>query len=191
MTDALLQPTVIPLAENASASAILEAEPKLFETQPQDRAGRFYSAADYYQLYKSGSTTPLQVINALLPLVQRGQKPPSKYELAWLATNVDDVVAAAVASTERWAAGKPLGLLDGVPIGVKCDIELKGYVNTFGMRPNKAYPCFTRPAEETTWPVLKLQEAGAIVVGQHNMHEVGMGTYATSSLSPKMLLTKR
>ena len=127
-------------------------------------------------MYKSGKVTPLQVVEALLPLIDREHKPASDYSVAWLDIHGDEVLAEAKASTERYAAGKPISILDGVPVGVKCDVDMKGFVSTLGMKVNKAWPYFQTPSTSTVWPVQKLQEAGAIVVGQNNMHEVGMDT---------------
>lgn len=84
---------------------------------------------------------------------------------------------AAKASTEQYAAGKPLGVLDGVPIGVKDDVDVKGCVNHFGLVYEPSVPWFKEQAE-SAWPVKKLQEAGAIVVGKLRMHEMGSGTVA-------------
>ncbi|EON98560.1 putative amidase-like protein [Phaeoacremonium minimum UCRPA7] len=170
------QPTVIPLADSSDPPAKLEIGPELYRSQPEQWSGRYYSVADYHEAYKSGKVTPLQVVEALLPLINREHKPSSEYSIAWLEVHIDEVLAAATASTERYAAGKPLGILDGVPVGVKCDIDMKGYVTSLAMKINTAWPYFQTPATQTVWPVEKLQEVGAIVVGQNNMHEVGMDT---------------
>lgn len=115
-------------------------------------------------------------MQALLPLIHRDVANPTEYSKAWLDIHVDDVLAAARASTERWAAGKPHGLLDGIPFGVKADCEVEGYVNTMGMKVDTRHAYFTKPATGTVWPVHKLEEAGAIMVGKMNQHEVGMDT---------------
>ncbi|KAL2136511.1 hypothetical protein VTI74DRAFT_3336 [Chaetomium olivicolor] len=169
-------PNVIPLGDGTSPATMLELTPKLQSPQPPDLAGRFYSAADYHELYKSGAVTPLQVVEALLPLIRRDIKPQSKYAVAFTQTHVEEVLAAAKASTERWAAGKPLGILDGVPFGVKDDVDVKGYVSTMGMKVRKDEEYFRKPKESTSWPALKLEEAGAIMMGKMNQHEVGMDT---------------
>lgn len=147
-------------------------EPELFPPQPQDLPGRYYSAADYHALYKSGQATPLKVAETLLGLIRA----PSKYADAWRWVNEDAVLTSARASTERWAAGKPKGLLDGVPFGVKDDVDAKGYVSTFGMRVDKSIPFFNKVAAESEWCVAKLEEAGAVLMGKMHMHEVGMDT---------------
>ncbi|KAK4041573.1 amidase signature domain-containing protein [Parachaetomium inaequale] len=172
-----IQPDVIPLANGDSPPAgMLALGPELHQPQPADLAGRFYSAADYHALYKSGAATPLQVAEALLPLVRRddAQQPRSKYAVAWTQTDVDAVRAAARASTERWAAGAPLGIMDGVPFGVKDDVAVKGFVSTMGMRVNEGEEYFKQPKTETAWPVRKLEEAGGIMIGKMNQHEIGM-----------------
>lgn len=152
----------------------------LWEPQAADAPGRFASFADYHALYKSGACTPLQVVDALLPLIRRDVPAPSVYATAWLDTHVDEVRAAARASTARWQAGQPRGLLDGIPFGVKADLAVKGYVTTLGMKaddPARArYAFFAAAADETIWPVAQLEAQGAILVGKMNQHEIGMDT---------------
>lgn len=138
-------------------------------------AGRFYSAADYHELYKSGKLTPLQVARALLPLISRGKNPPAKYEKAWALTDEPMALAAAQESTTRYAAGKPLGVLDGVPFAVKDDLDVKGYRSHTGLQYNNALPSL-EPAKETIWPIAQLESAGAVMIGKVAMHEMGSDT---------------
>ncbi len=169
------QPNVIPLSDG-SPQKMLELGPELQLPQPVDLAGRFYSVADYHGLYSRGEVTPLQVVEALLPLIRRDVTPRSEYSVAWLQTDVEAVLAAARASTERWEAKEPLGILDGVPFGVKDDIEVAGFVSTMAMKVDEKEPYFTKPETETAWPVRKMIEAGAIMLGKMNQHEIGMDT---------------
>lgn len=141
---------------------------------PAQSAPRYHSAADYHAMYKSGAATPLQAAMALLPYIT-GDK-GAEHATAWTACKRDEVLAEARASTERWAAGKPIGVLDGVPFGVKCDTPVAGYVNTFGIKPQAGLSFFKKVQEEDCWPVKKMREAGAVMVGRLNMHEVGMDT---------------
>ena len=73
------------------------------------------------------------------------------------------------------AAGKPLGILDGVPFGVKDDVAVNGFVSTMGMRVDEGEAYFRQPKAETAWPVRKLEEAGGVMMGKMNQHEIGMG----------------
>lgn len=136
----------------------------------------YYSAADYHELYKSGKLTPLQVAETLLGLTSAAAEKKSPYQDAWADSHGADHLAleAAKASTERYAAGKPLSVLDGVPIGVKDDLAVAGYVSHQGMK-HKDIPWFATK-KETAWPVAKLQEAGAVVIGKNRMHELGSDT---------------
>ncbi|KAI0128400.1 amidase signature domain-containing protein [Xylariales sp. AK1849] len=166
-----LQPTVTPLAPEGELSRP-EITSDLVHRQPDDLAGRFYSAADYHELYKSGKLTPLQIAETLLPLISRGQDPPAKYELAWAVTQEELVLKAAKASTERYAKGQPLGVLDGVPFGVKDDLDVEGYISHKGLSYIEHHPFF-KPAKKTIWPVAQLEAAGAIMIGTLAMHELG------------------
>ncbi|KAK0731536.1 amidase signature domain-containing protein [Lasiosphaeris hirsuta] len=173
-----MQPNVIPLPATPSPTEpMLPLTPDLQLPQPAGLAGRFASIADYHDLYKSGEATPLQVVEALLPLITRpAYGPASGYAVAFIQTNAEAVLAAARASTARWAAQEPLGILDGVPFGVKDDTAVKGFVSTMGMQVDVGEEYFRTPEEETVWPVEKLQEAGALMMGKMNQDEIGMGT---------------
>ncbi|KAI1112733.1 amidase signature enzyme [Nemania sp. NC0429] len=166
--DYCFHPVVTPLAAAADGSEAsrLEVTPELFPQQPELLAGRFYSATDYHELYKSEKLTPLQVARVLLQLNAFCRE-------AWAdAYQQESVLAAAKASTERYRQGKPLGLLDGVPIGVKEDTEVEGYICFYGQNSGYRNPNLA-PATKSLWPVAQLQAAGAIVVGTLAMHELG------------------
>lgn len=151
---------------------MLEFGPDLVQAKYADSKARYYSAADYHALYRSGKTTPLHVAESLLAIT----RPGGRYHDAWADSHGKEhlTIAAARASTERYAAGKPRGILDGVPIGVKDDVNVKGYINHFGLQYNASVPWF-KEQEESAWPVKMLQEAGAVVIGKLRMHELGTG----------------
>ncbi|KAH0437950.1 amidase [Colletotrichum camelliae] len=174
-------PDVICLSETGSHPEPIPFSAELTTPAPADQPARYLSSADYHALYKTGAITPLDVVQALLPLIRRaeGHPPPQTgpYANAWVASHgrEDIAIDSARASTERWRRGEPLGPLDGVPIGVKDDIDVKGYVSHNGMQYRPDLPWF-EPADKTWWPVEQLEAAGAIVLGKNAMHELGGDT---------------
>lgn len=64
----------------------------------------------------------------------------------------------------------PLSVLDGVPLAVKDEVDLAGYGKSLGSNQD-----FSSPNRGTSWCVKKWEEAGAIVIGKLNMHELGLG----------------
>lgn len=155
-----------PTSQNASLAEL--PTPRL---RPSSNSSHgYYTAADYNSLYKAGRLTPIDVANTLLPLIRRDSSSAGPHSVAFLESQVDLVKRAAEASAARYASGTPLSSLDGVPIAVKDEAEMKGYKRTLGSRVD-----FTNPAGETAWCVKMLEEAGAMVIGKTNMHEMGLG----------------
>jgi Amidase len=159
-------PTVIPVLDDGESSKPLELPAP---AKRRDVDGGFYTSADYHTRYLSGELTPLAVIDALLPLIAR-EPSLGPHGVAFLESKVDIIRAAAEASTERYKNGRSLGPVDGVPVAVKDEAHVKGYKRTLGSKLD-----FKGPVDDTSWCVKKLEEAGAIVVGKTNMHELGMG----------------
>jgi Asp-tRNA(Asn)/Glu-tRNA(Gln) amidotransferase A subunit family amidase len=141
------------------------------KVSPRTSPTKHYTSADYHNLYISGTITPSDVIETLLPLIRRDTRPKGEYSIAFIDTKVDIVRAAAKASTERYRARKPLSQLDGVPVAIKDEVDLSGYKKTLGSRVD-----FTDKEDRTSWCVQKWLDAGAIVIGKTNMHEVGLDT---------------
>ncbi|UKZ65180.1 uncharacterized protein TrAtP1_006375 [Trichoderma atroviride] len=168
--ESTFHPTVTPLGPTGPMLAF---EPELLTSKYASSNARYYSISDYHELYKSGKTTPLKVVETLLALTTGS----GKYSDAWADAHGAERLAldAAKASTERWAAGNPIGVLDGVPIGVKDDTDVEGYINHTGMKYDPSLACFA-VKKESVWPVKKLQEAGAVVLGKNKMHELGSDT---------------
>jgi Asp-tRNA(Asn)/Glu-tRNA(Gln) amidotransferase A subunit family amidase len=128
----------------------------------------YYTCADYHELYKSGKLTPTAVVESLLPLISRESTPPGEHSVAFLESKADIIRKAAAASTARYASGKPMSVLDGVPLAVKDEADLANYSRTLGTKLD-----FTNAANKTAWCVEKWEAAGGIVVGKTNMHEMG------------------
>ncbi|KKF93240.1 Fatty acid amide hydrolase [Ceratocystis platani] len=166
------EPTVIPLESEEVAKGA--AAPLENEILPRVKSG-YYSASDFHRMYLAGEITPTTVAKALLPLIRRDTTPQGPHSLAWFDSQVDRVLAAAEASTQRYRSGCPLGPLDGVPTAVKDEYDLEGYTTCLGS-PND----YTSPPESgvpaVSWCALKLQESGAVILGKTSMHEFGLDT---------------
>ncbi|KAI6760583.1 hypothetical protein HG530_009443 [Fusarium avenaceum] len=172
-------PTVVPLALSEAEAKERGERVQISNLQQENNAQRpstskFYSAADYRDLYLSGELTPVDVVRAILPLVQLdGQR--GKHANAWRELNIDQIMRAAEASTERYKNKQPLGPLDGVPSAIKDDYDLDGYSTTLGSCREYA----EEPAKgesNTSWIVRKLEEAGVVIIGKLAMHEYGLDT---------------
>ena len=126
----------------------------------------FSGVADYTEAYRSGRLTPLTVAQRFLAAV--GDSNPTLH--AFIACNEGDVMAQARESTHRWAHNQPLGPLDGVPVSVKDEMDQRGYPTTIGTT-----FCGHGPAGADCLVVGRLRQAGALLAGKTNMHELGLG----------------
>jgi Asp-tRNA(Asn)/Glu-tRNA(Gln) amidotransferase A subunit family amidase len=139
---------------------------------PDDfKARRFYSIKDFHNAYSSGALTPTDVVERLLPLIRRDVAQRSACSTAFMDSKVDLIRHAAEASTGRYKQGRPLGVLDGVPFGVKDDLQAKEYKRYIGT----IHDYSNGGDKETSWCAKMLEEEGAILVGTLTMHELGMG----------------
>lgn len=94
---------------------------------------------------------------------------------AFIATDPDEVRALAAASRERYRNGEPLGPLDGVPVAVKDELDQAGFPTTIG----RAFE--VPPAKQDATLVARLRQAGAVLVGKTNMHEIGINPNGVNS----------
>ncbi|KAF2430191.1 amidase signature enzyme [Tothia fuscella] len=173
--DCRFDPTVIPIKREGVSGSLehtFEANLRVGGKEGDSAVDtRLYGVTEYHEVYKSGRLTPMDVVNKLLPLIRRDVTPRSEHATSFISTQVELVLAAAEASTQRYAAGKSLGILDGIPIGVKDEVNVKGYSRCLGTTKT-----FNNGDVETSWCVKKWEESGAIIVGKTNMHEIGMDT---------------
>lgn len=115
---------------SASASAPNEGD-YLLSLQREDWESRrpvaktHWSALDYHHAYVAGELTPTAVAKALLPLINRDVQKPHQHSTAYLQVREDLVLKAAEESTKRHAEGRFLSVLDGVPVAVKDEMDLR------------------------------------------------------------------
>jgi Asp-tRNA(Asn)/Glu-tRNA(Gln) amidotransferase A subunit family amidase len=123
---------------------------------------------EYARAYRDGSTTPEAVAERLLAAISAsdaGDRPLK----AFIAVQRDDVLRQARQSTARISAGQPLSILDGVPVAIKDELDMAPYPTTGGTTFLGKHPATT---DATV--VARLRQAGALLVGKTNMHEIGI-----------------
>ncbi|AKU93317.1 Asp-tRNA(Asn)/Glu-tRNA(Gln) amidotransferase subunit GatA [Vulgatibacter incomptus] len=99
---------------------------------------------------------------------------------AFLHVDAEGALAQARASDERRAMGASLGPLDGVPVALKDIFCTKGIPTTCG---SKILEGFVPPFDSSH--VIRLAQAGAVMVGKLNMDEFAMGSSnETSAYGP-------
>ncbi|KAG0628391.1 hypothetical protein M758_1G023100 [Ceratodon purpureus] len=129
---------------------------------------RHWTIRDYAQAYTSGRLTPTQVAERFLSAVEDSNPGMNLF----IAVDSRDMLAQAAAATERYKQGKPLSVLDGVPIAVKDEIDCLPYATTGGT----TWLGKARQVKEDAEAVKRLRSCGAVLAGKTNMHELGMGT---------------
>jgi len=123
------------------------------------------SAADAAQLIRENKLDSRALVKALLDQIDAGADLH-----AFIAIDREGALHAAANADRVRDGGKPLGPLHGVPIVVKDNIHVAGLPNTAGT------PALRNFIPTAHAPVVKaLIDAGAIVLGKNNMHELAFG----------------
>jgi len=130
----------------------------------------FHSIEDYSNAYRLNTTTPTQIAKNLIVNIGKSLSMPLKALCAFNQYNQKEILKQAEESTKRYEEGKPLSIFDGVPVAVKDEMDVSGYRTYVGTKfLGKEFA--TSDAEV----VKRLKDAGAIIVGKTNMHEIGVG----------------
>jgi Asp-tRNA(Asn)/Glu-tRNA(Gln) amidotransferase A subunit family amidase len=130
------------------------------------KVGKLETVARYAETYRGGGD-PAQVMRKLSGEIERLDGRDERLNI-FISRKPDEVLAAADASAQRIRAGKPLSVLDGVPVVLKDEVDAAGYVTTLGTRFRKEVA--TKDATVTA----RLKAAGAIILGKANMNEIGI-----------------
>lgn len=131
------------------------------------------SAVQLQQHYRDGTLTPRAVAQACLARLDAVNPRIN----AVIARRDDALLREADAATERYAAGRPLSALDGIPVSIKDNLLTKDQVATWGSPALIAYQ-----SEGDELPVARLREAGALFVGKTNLPEFTLEGYTDNRL---------
>ena len=118
------------------------------------------------QHYRHGTLSPVEALQAVTERIARFNP-----RLNAFAVLNPRALAAAGESAARWRAGRPIGLLDGVPCTVKDLLDLAGFPTRRGSRLTSP-----DPVEDDAPAVTALKNAGAVIVGKTTTTEYGWKT---------------
>jgi Asp-tRNA(Asn)/Glu-tRNA(Gln) amidotransferase A subunit family amidase len=127
------------------------------------------NAAGLIASYRAGTTTPTAVAEQFCDRLEASELGEAPLRTL-IAHHRDDLMKQAEASNERWANNRPLGPLDGVPVAIKDEVDVRGYATTAGT----AF-LGREAAQQDGHSVAALRACGALLVGKANMHELGIG----------------
>ena len=123
--------------------------------------------------FADGSMSPVEALQAVTERVARHNPRINAF-----AVMNPRALEAAGQSEARWRAGRPLGVLDGVPCTVKDLLDLAGFPTRRGSRVTSPAPVPTdAPA------VLGLKSAGGVIIGKTTTTEYGWKTPGDSPLN--------
>src|SRR3984893_653348 len=122
--------------------------------------------------FRRKEATPTQAARAYLDRVT-ALDPKVK---AYMTVTADRALAQAAAADARFQSGRPLGLLDGIPLAIKDVLCTRGIRTTCS---SKILENFVPPYDATV--VARLLDAGAVILGKLNMDEFAMGSSTENS----------
>ncbi|HLZ62746.1 MAG TPA: amidase [Ktedonosporobacter sp.] len=133
---------------------------------------RYGSITEVSELIRQKKVSPVELVTECLARIEQLQPQLN----AFITVTADQALQEARIAEREIQQGNWKSPLHGVPVG------LKDFFDTAGIKTTAAFAPFkdrvpTRDAEVVT----RLKEAGAIVLGKLNMHELGMGTTSVIS----------
>jgi aspartyl-tRNA(Asn)/glutamyl-tRNA(Gln) amidotransferase subunit A len=114
----------------------------------------YLPATEALRMFRSKELSPFELMNAV---IDRAEKVEPVIN-AFAAERYDEALQAAREAEARYAAGDPIGPLDGLPVAVKEEAPIAGQTNALG-----CVPLRDTVAEETAVFVQRILDAGGIV----------------------------
>ena len=130
-------------------------------------------AAQLHEAYRRGTLTPRQVAEAALRHLDEIN--PALNALVHVRR--EGFLSDASASSERFAAGRPLGDLDGIPISIKDNLLTADMPTTWGCRALRGH---LDPRDEVA--VARARSSGALLLGKTNVPEFTLEGYTSNQL---------
>lgn len=120
------------------------------------------SFAQIHSQFKSGSLTPTQLAQTYIDHIST-KNPKTN---AFITKTFDIALSQALESENRWKAGKPRSIIDGIPFSIKDAFCTQGIRTTMA---SKVLQDFVPQYNATAYQ--KLLDAGGIVLGKTNLDE--------------------
>lgn len=131
-----------------------------------------YTAAELGKAIKKGEVTAVEAMQAVLDKIEAVEKTINAY----VTIDKEAALQRAAAVQKRIEAGELTGPLAGVPAAIKDNICTEGMRTTCSSKILGSFiPAFSAEA------VLKLEEAGTVIIGKTNMDEFAMGSTTETS----------
>ncbi|HYX33495.1 MAG TPA: amidase [Oligoflexus sp.] len=124
---------------------------------------------DFLDRYQSRARTPSDVAESVLRNIQASNEGPEPLR-AIIEVQAERLRTEARASSRRYEQGQPLSSLDGIPVAIKSEF----FVDDHTSRAGTSFLQVPAGHPEATL-VSRLRQAGALIVGVTNMHEIGIG----------------
>lgn len=139
------------------------------------KAIRGKTCIEILDLYRQHQLSPVEVVKVVLSRIAALEADVNAFVF------VDDEWALhqAAQSEQRWLAGQPQGLLDGIPATVKDLLDVKGWPTRCGSQLTGKRPA----ASEDAPAVARLREHGAILLGKTTTPEFGWKCVTDSPLT--------
>jgi aspartyl-tRNA(Asn)/glutamyl-tRNA(Gln) amidotransferase subunit A len=147
----------------------------LAATAAPDREIGFLSATELVAGFAAKQLSPVDVTQTLLARTERLEPKLNAFTLI----DPDAALAAAREAEARWHAGRPKGLIDGVPVTIKDLFLTRGYPTLRGSTLVKR----DQPWEEDAPCVARVKEQGGVMLGKTTMPEFGWKALGDSPLS--------
>jgi aspartyl-tRNA(Asn)/glutamyl-tRNA(Gln) amidotransferase subunit A len=124
----------------------------------------FLTISELGERYAAGTAKPSSIASLHLERIARIDPVLNAMQIV----DVDGALMAAQESDARWAAGRPVGPLDGITVTIKDNVDIVGFPTRHGSLTTP-----DTPAAADSPVVARLREAGAVILGKTRLPEFG------------------